>query len=387
MGPILDLLSTTNLRNVAVLLGAAMLALAGPKDRGKRDLTDRRIPVWTTEISRLVKEPRGGTAVKHETEALAFSPDGKYLAVTITHHQRVSERKFLFNTHLLIVDVRSPEMDVRQFDLSEGCGVDLTWNENGDALLVCGTLVRLADGTTCDVTALPSVLRESSTFKAFWLDSVHVVRSNTGEILDISCRCVGTWHSQLGWQIAGAAASKGWVLLDHSEGQARALTCQYSIMDRDSQRTLTGWPTRKSPCAHTILAAGAEALCFDNGGLHCRAINGGKGIHLPGQVRGYRLNQAAISSPRVIAEKWTIDRGPWWSLPLVFWIPAPLPPPLPRERTVFDLRSGKLTASWNVRMPRSTSPYFQNYLCALSANGELLAESGDGMLELYRLTP
>jgi hypothetical protein len=344
-----------------VLLGVAVIAFAGPKDNGKRDPADRRAPVWTIPFG-------------IETRSLAFSPDDKYLAVA-------------FNDHLLVVDVQAPETNIRHLDLPGACGMDLAWNESGDALLTCGRIVRLADGMTCGASYGIS--------NTFWLDSQHVVRS-TGEILDLSCRPVGQWCLQAGWSIAGVAASKGWVLLEryvpeYTEGKAPALTCEYSIADRNSHRTLTGWPTRNSPFGHTTLAVGAEALCFDDGGLHCRAINGGRGIHVSGQVRGFNLKQPALSSPRIMAEKWAYDRGPSWAFPLTpltMWVPED-PPLVLRQRAIVDLRSGKLIASWKPGIQHSTNPSGQDwpYRCALSASGQLFAESGDGTLELYRLAP
>jgi hypothetical protein len=140
-----------------------------------------------------------------------------------------------------------------------------------------------------------------------------------------------------------------------------------------------------------MLAEGAEALCLDNGELHCPAINGGREIPIPRQVRDYELSETAGSSPRVIADKWRHDREPWWAELLTWWLWSPIEegPAYPRQRVVFDLRSGKLITSWKPRIQHSTSPYVQDrpYLCALSANGEFLAESGDGTLELYRLAP
>jgi hypothetical protein len=147
-----------------------------------------------------------------------------------------------------------------------------------------------------------------------------------------------------------------------------------------------------------MLAVGAEAWCFSlhgqnitkNGKLHCRAINGGKEIPVPKQVRDYELTQAATSSARVVVEKWEYDRSsPWWTWPLTWWVPYPGSPPLPRRRVVFDIRSGNWISSWKPRVQDSRSPYIVDhpYHCALSTSGDFLAESGDGGLELYRLAP
>jgi hypothetical protein len=140
------------------------------------------------------------------------------------------------------------------------------------------------------------------------------------------------------------------------------------------------------------LAVGANAWCFslhdqndlNRGKLHCREPDGGTEIPIPKRVRGFQVSQAATSSGRVVAEKWEQYQLPWWSR---WWVPVPGWPALPVQRVVFDLRSGNMIASWKPRIQDSTSPYIADhpYHSALSASGELLAESGDGRLELYRI--
>jgi hypothetical protein len=135
---------------------------------------------------------------------------------------------------------------------------------------------------------------------------------------------------------------------------------------------------------------GAQALCFDvDQNLHCRAIDGAKEIRVSKQARGYQLNQTAISSARVVADRWEYDHDPWWSLLLTWWVPDPGSPPLPRSRAVFDLRSQTWISSWKPRIQDARSPYITDhpYHCALSSSGEFLAESGDGGVTLYRFAP
>jgi hypothetical protein len=376
-----------------ILVALAALLYPGPENVEGQISSVGMQQIWSTRVVQLVKEPTGWTGIPHhETLRLAFSPDDQRLAVTISHYEFRTE-----NTHLLIVDVHSPETNVRQFHLPATCGADLAWNESGNALLVCGTLLRLADGSSCDATLLPSAVRESSGIKAFWLDSEHVVRSNTGVMLDMACKPVDKWQLEPTWQIGGVAASRGWVLLSHVKGQYPKTACEYAIMDRASRLASSGWPGRKLPCGSgMMLVVGAEAVCSSvdggnrtKGKLHCWAINGGKEIPVPKQARGYVLNQAATSSARVVAEKWEYDRDPWWESLLFWWVPYPGSSALPRRRAVFDLLSGNWISSWKPRIQDSTSPDVEDhpYHCALSANGEFFAESGDGGLELYRLAP
>ena len=168
-----------------------MLAFAGPKDNGKQDLADRRVQIWAIPVG-------------IETRALAFSPDDKYLALAS------------FNGHTVVVDVQAPKTNIRSFDLAGGCGVDLAWNKSSDVLLVCGTLVRLGDGTTCRVSYGVS--------NSFWLDSQHIVHS-TGEILDLSCRLVGQWC----WSLVGALPG----LLPPKDGSCWSTPSWRTPKDRD----------------------------------------------------------------------------------------------------------------------------------------------------------
>jgi|SRR5579862_295197 len=363
-------------RLFAILLVAiAVLVFPGPKNADGRSPSDGRQQVWSTRIDRLVQEPPGWMAISHhQTEAIAISPDAKWLAITLAH---VHDSK-----HVLIIDVLSPESNVRQFDLPVSCGVDLAWNQGGNALLVCGTLLRLTNGATCLVNGAPFP-RVSRNFKVFWWDAEHVILPS-GEIHDLACKEVGSWQMGAGWRIGAVAISKGWVLLARMEGQVPNMVCILMIVDRASQNPVSGWPPQKSRCsANTMFAPGAEAVCFNlfeggNRRLHCWPVNGGKEIALPRQVRGYNLNQAAASSAEIVVDKLEYGRFDGWLV---------LGPSAPGAlgRAVLDLRSGKVISSWKRSLQGSTTPRDWQHPCALSSGGEYLAESGDDTLELYRL--
>jgi hypothetical protein len=378
--------NSIRLWSLGLLVGLAVLVLLAPESVGADTASAGKQQVWVSQIAKLVKEPPGWTAVeRHETGGVAFSPDDKLLAVTLGHVERDSGRDFRFDTHLLIVDAASPEAYVRQFDFKQACGFDPAWNDRGDMILVCDVVLRPADGASCAVNS-PAL---GYSKRAYWLDSDHVVRSDGG-IFDLGCKRVDTWQLEQSWEINAVAASKGWILQWNTEGPLASVVCLYSIVDRTSHQVLI-WPTQKSPCgANLKLAVGAGAFCLNfynentNGSLHCRPVEGGKEIPVPSQVRGYQLEQAATSSARVVAEKWEEDRGPGWALLLTWWVPVPGYPVLPIKGAVFDLRSKRLIASWKPRTQSPTNSYFvRPYHYALSTAGHLLAESGDGVLELY----
>jgi hypothetical protein len=375
-------------------LAAALCALAliGPNDAKSQNSTDTRQQVWKTGVARLVKEPPGWDLNdRHETQAVAFSRDDRWLAVTVVHERRLPDGGWLSLTHLLVVDVRGPDNKVLQFDLAGTCGEDLAWNETGAAVLVCGRILRLADGTSCGATRLPETAQESGLIEAYWLDDDHVVRSDTGTILNLDCDKTGNWRMDPGWQIGAVAASKRRLLLWHHKGKTPNTAWECALVDLDSHSSPPEWPGLRLPCSWPLKAsAGAEALCFNpkGGKLHCWSILSGRELSLPKQVREYTVTESSANSPRVIAERWQPNRGPWWESLFNWWVPVPGFPELPQLRAAFDLRSSGPISAWRPRIQESSFGSFANrlYLCALSSHGDLLAESGDGAIELYRFS-
>jgi hypothetical protein len=327
-----------------------------------------------------LKEPQGWSAVgRHDTLGLAFSQDGKRLAVTLSHLFHVSGSRGPDNTHVLIFDVQKPAENFKQFDLAGTCGVDVSWNSNGSALLVCGKLLRLTDGAVCVAGSFPPGLEGLARFggnRAVWFDSEHTILPS-GAILDLNCKEVNTFAIPAGWYIASLGFDKNWIVISKTHNSL----CDATILDRAASRPLPGWPRPDWQCGTNLMfAEGAEALCnsvdpVDKQELRCWSVDGAKEISVPKKFEHYRLDQTATSSPRVIADRWGWD---------FFAIESPA---YPKQRVVFDLRSGKEIASWKPRMQQSSSAWNEDrpYHCALSENGEYVAESGDGLLEVYRL--
>jgi len=378
-----------------IILAVASTALSsGRSDANEQNPSDNRLLVWMLQFGRHVKEPTGWTEYEHrKIDDMAFSPDDQRLAVTITHNGLSPYKDAHAGIHVLVVGLHSPETNIRQFDLSDTCGRGLAWSPSGSALVVCGTVLRLTDGASCDATGTPPIFREQSQLRAFWLDSEHVIISHTGKILDMACHQIGRWPLEQSWWIGEVFPSKGWVLLEHTQVYPPDVSCEYSIVDRFSHRTLDGWPIRKSSFgASMALAVGTGAFCFnvEGGRLHCREVDGGKEIPVPSQARKYLVSQAATSSSRILIEKWEYE-DPWWarflSLLLFWWVPEDGPPPIPIRRAVLDIRSGNWISSWKPSTQDSRSAYTMDhpYHRALSTSGEFLAENGDGALEIYRL--
>jgi WD40 repeat protein len=337
--------------------------------------------VWEVRLSDKLIEPPGWSAPKgHPIIELAFSPDGKKIAATMDNHYQAG----VWRTHLLIVDVQNPQAPFRQFDL-ETCGNDIAWSPDGGALLVCGRILRLNDGSSCDLApmrdlAFPGVLGSRS----FWLSADRVIGAHRS-VADLSCRWVDTWEIAGNWDVAGTIPEEGWMLLRTSVKRAAAdggiqPFRDYAIADRDSHRLTSGMLLQAAEWDRsTIVSPGARAVCSALSVLHCWSLPGDEVIRLPPDLKDYLVTQASRSSPRVIAEHW---RDYWWDLLGLLAGDGHMV-----SRIVVDLRSGRQIASLKPRpqhgyFPASHDWYFW---CALSPAGDLLAEGGDGSLTLYRL--
>jgi hypothetical protein len=339
--------------------------------------------VWELRLSDILTEPATWSPAKgHSIVDLAFSPDGKKLAATIYAGE--------MRTHLMILDVQSPKAGFRQFDL-ETCGRFLTWAPDGGALLVCGRVLRLDDGSSCELLKgdYSTIERKIVNFvnSNYWLTADRVIRADR-TVTDLGCQPIETWRMTGNWYVAGTVPTRGWMLLGQStERTVNGKTLrfpEYAIADRDSH-TFTAGPLLRAAYQdrNTLMAEGARAFCSQltpGGGykpmLRCWKLPGGELFPLASELKNYGITQAAYSSPRVIAEEWGYH---------AFDFEKEVPDIL--RVIVVDLFPARRVASLK---PRTQREYFslqgdRYYRYALSPKGELLAEGGDGVLSLFRL--
>lgn len=336
--------------------------------------------VWEVKPSEMLTNPAALSAAKgYPIVDLAFSPDGKKLAAAI---YAGNER-----THLLILDLQSPQAGFRQFDL-ETCGKFLAWAPDGGALLICGHVLRLNDGSSCDtVKKASSAVFRGLYNSSYWLTTDQVIQADR-TVTDLSCQPAEAWRMTGNWYVAGTAAAKGWILLGQSiERTVNGRTLRfhdYAIADRDSHRLTSSMLLRDAYTdGNTIMAQGPAVFCSvltPAGGykprLQCWKLPDGELLPLSSELRTYSVTQAACSSPRVVAQRWGYPFLDLWKE-----VPDML------SVIVVDLISGHRVASLRPRLQGDYSSvrsdqYFQY---ALSPSGELLAEGGGGSITLYRL--
>jgi WD40 repeat protein len=343
--------------------------------------------VWEVRVGDLVKEPVGWDEDKnHPITALAFSPDGKQLAVAIDNH-RLRAAVVTELTHVLILNPTNPRDQIRQFDV-HSCPEPLTWAPSGEAILLCGMIVKIADGKSCD--AFPAQARSVdagvSTSFTLWIDSAHVLRADA--VLDTNCVQTGTW-APVGkakftpgrWGIADIAAEKGWVLVWHTVGVRPNEFTEYGIADSKSGEWIGKPGPKHAHVGQGILVPIESAWCgLDGKESKCWNVTDGKEIRLGHGIGGYQFTDPAASAPRVIAEHWAYPS---------FFACFSLCQSELRRRAVWDFSTRTLVSSWKPNAQAWNSIHRQNEpdRCSLSSDGQFVAEGGDGVVRLYRLTP
>lgn len=304
------------------------------------------------------------------TLAVAFSPDGRSLAVALRDHR---------TTHLLIMDAQAPADHVRRFDLPS-CAAPLAWSPRGDALLICGTVFRLSDDGECEAATEidPAV---SGFPPAFWLDQDHVIGA-AGEVVDDHCKPAEPWALERRWRVSATFPARRWVVMSHSNQQPHSApqplaSCEYAVFDRDSRMRVGSWNTPYCLSVPTTVA-GANALCgSDPVGLHCWTLPEGTEIPIPANSAADTPASGSTLSTRIVVDHKTRGLFAFEQLPRA------------SQRAIVDLQSGRILSSWKPRIqpPTGSNPELWPYHCAISSDGRTLAISGDGALELYRIAP
>ncbi|HXP86789.1 MAG TPA: hypothetical protein VN841_18805 [Bryobacteraceae bacterium] len=276
--------------------------------------------VWEVRLGNKIKEPPGwGTLKRRELQDIAFSPDGKLLAVTIDDHAGPAT----IGTHVLVMDVATPAADIRQYDVGT-CGAPLEWSPGGDAILVCGYVLRFPGGTACstieprsaNLPPLFPIFRDQLSHE-FWRDSTHIVQIELdgASVLDKDC------HKQ--------PATREEIL----------------DLERASRKMPSGWP--------------------------------------PEALQDYIVVSASRDRLRVLVEHHGFS-----SLHHIDLLAQLTDDPKPVDRRlVWDVGTAREIAAWKpFKQPYSPAVTVHPYRnCALSSDGQFVAEGGDGVVRLYRL--
>lgn len=303
--------------------------------------------VWEVRLSDYLSGTDASLGLlAYDAVAAAFSPDAKFLAVTTYRDQH--------RAHLLVLDVASPKTAPKHFDL-DSCPQDIQWSPTGAVMKICDTVLRLSDGNTCHED------RSARFVDAEQLG--HFAQPNF-VLDDLGCKMTASWPLD-GDLVVDSAPARNLALF-RSGGRLK-------ILDVGTREVLGSW-TRISSAGRAAFVAAGRTVCLSDGlerRMRCWEVSTGTEMSSLPKLNGV-LDSVAASSSRILINT---------SVHMMV---------LPLDRCcdflfrwrVYDMISGRQVASWP--MHDVNGPW---NICVLSPDGRFVAEGGDGVVRLYRLTP
>jgi hypothetical protein len=366
-------LSLSSRSYLVLLVAGYSLAIGHAADLGK---------VWTLDVAPVP------TAEDHDVNqiavtALRFSPDGSRIAVAVDA------------TRLLIVDIHNPHNPMQQFLLSAQTGADdsdsvpsrppvISWSPSGKALIAGGDLITLENGVKCTIPGIGA---------AGWLSSDHAVAYGRGkpnrlEFFDSRCKREGAWNlGGTDWDLLDVSSARGLVVMLQATGTAQKYSADVVVADTASRKIIQRWPELETGYIARFADSG-KILCAGEGGDHsappeihprCMDVDSGRLIAQAKNVMGGPAFAAAERASRIVAT----DHRASWNF-RYFEADTVL-----KRRVVWDIKDNVELASWKPNMQLydvgGPKPIKLAYTFAISPDGRLIAQGGNGTLTLYRL--
>lgn len=349
---------------------------------------------WQKKIlSKTVGAPYAGV-IPPSIWAVAFSPDGKYLAVGIGIVESRSAPYKDFKSYVGVIAIDQPDAPMRTFEVSAkpwGNGPRFAWSPDGKYIAIDHVSL-LFDADILEI--------ETGHQHLIPRDNCNVIGVVSGPRLVMGCFFVkrvirlvnlsGAIESEL--PVAGSTVNAGFAVapglvalaVDPNRGTGANPYNEFELIEAVNYVEVKRWSFTERFGWSGALSVDGSVFCnlfYDNGRpdgrkLTCRDVPSGREIgSVPIQLKGGRTGVplAVGGSSRV-----TVDEGTF----------------VPAYRSVWDVRDGRLLARWPVRtqkvLPKPSWPAeFLNstavYPYAISPDGMTIAEGGSGLLTVYKL--
>jgi len=368
-----------------ILLACAALLIAAPAFAGSLRRT------WDVDLGDKIIEPHGIVAVHdHPVSVVRFSPDGAKIAVVVDSHDAHDSPPW-GSTHVMVVDALAPDSAPRQFVVSETSAPDaplrLEWSPSGKALLAGTAVIQMASGAQCE---LPD-----GTNRIFVGDDEILSANKQSKSPDVLAPPLFFGYAIYGSDCAFRTAVKewkNWALADFSPERGLLM------LQQDGDTLLVDWSTRQTVHRWSHPAAGETPWHFANNGqlecsegraegLQCWDTDTGaqtaksRTAHCADTLASAITQPIFVCSHRQITEPADDDAATKVSDDHASFLVNNL---------VVETSNGRQVATWR-RMKQTitrsgeTVAETPDFALGLSADGQYLAEGGDGKLTLYRV--
>ena len=357
------------------LLGALVLLCISLQGAAAGSL----VKLWELDLGKWNKSA-GGIADKVPVEALSFSPDGKWIALTSAEAKGEGRESTAL---LLVARVGAPEEGVKSFEVPWG-GMVPDWSSSGDAIVVNSVLIQLETGASC---GLPSIVRFISQDQIIGQRrAAPPSRATQFTIFGRNCRPGGEWKTPEEWYVTDVSVERQLLLVNKPLEENL-------LVDPDDGRVVRrwsrgAWPLWDGPGGQ--FADNGKALCGELSvddapkGKTMRCWNTDTGELIGNAPADYATGPfvTSRSSTRVVFSEVGLVRGliPDWDM-------HPY-----KGAVVWDYATGERLASWRprtqtwtelgLRPPRKIA---EPSKFAISADGQFVAEGGNGKLTVYKL--
>jgi hypothetical protein len=350
--------------------------------------------IWEIDLGAETRRAGERNGVRSGVLSVRFSPDGRKIAIA-SNPYRLGRPVM---SRLFIVRVHNPQDERQQFDLtniasdSEDMGVKppaITWSPTGDRILAGFNLIHLNDGSSCE---LPAALAQT------FLGADRVVaqvKHKSGppvmEFFDSQCKSIGTWdigYSE--WSLADASTDRELVAVLRTNNASSTPFGELVVIDPIARKIVRSWPTTQVGY-YARFADRGKAICAGDNGENlyedkrapprCMGIDTGSEISEAFAVNGGAPLFAAEHGNRVIVS----DHSHVWNVFYREYDTALT------KRVVLNFEENTVVGSWRPDTQSYTllgpKLFKDAFACAISPDGEYVAEGGGRILRLYKIEP
>ena len=320
-----------------------VVVLAG--QQSARSGTLRKI--WELDLRKIISGAPSASAKNLPVQLIAFSPDGRQLAVAVAWD---TSRK-VFKSKLFVIEPQAVGSSARQFEISAGIGNEempgpslFGWSPNGKILFAAGKVIHLRDGTSCEPppgwTSLIDdnhlVLNQLDPYDAVAIraqrDAIQELLKASGgrpiasskvpsvperkshlRFLDAECQPQGAeWQVAEEWEIHDVSTERRLLAVTRRRGFMKN---EFLIVDPVARTIIRRWPPGSGIGGQ--FAEGGKALCevgevedTPRAPLTCWDVDSGNRIGGAPHINGGVPMATAAYSSRIVASDYQRIRDP-----------------------------------------------------------------------------